>query len=108
MNFLDFEKPIAELEAKIEELRHLSNSDEINIAEEINRLQIKVDRLLKTTYAKLTPLAEDPGGAPSRPAAFQGLRRRACSPSSRRWPATAPSPTIRRSKAGWRGFAAAR
>ena len=55
MNFLDFEKPIAELEAKIEELRHLSNSDEMNIAEEINRLQIKVDRLLKTTYAKLTP-----------------------------------------------------
>ncbi|HEY1722753.1 MAG TPA: acetyl-CoA carboxylase carboxyltransferase subunit alpha [Magnetospirillaceae bacterium] len=55
MNFLDFEKPIAELEAKIEELRHLSNSDSINIAEEINRLQAKVDRLLKTTYAKLTP-----------------------------------------------------
>jgi acetyl-CoA carboxylase carboxyl transferase subunit alpha len=55
MNFLDFEKPVAELEAKIEELRHLSNSDEMNIAEEINRLQIKVDRLLKTTYAKLTP-----------------------------------------------------
>ncbi len=55
MNFLDFEKPIAELEAKIEELRHLSNSDTINIAEEINRLQVKVDRLLKTTYAKLTP-----------------------------------------------------
>ena len=37
MNFLDFEKPVAELEAKIEELRHLSNSDEMNIAEEINR-----------------------------------------------------------------------
>jgi len=55
MNFLDFEKPIAELEAKIEELRHLSNSEEINIAEEINRLQTKVDRLLRSTYAKLTP-----------------------------------------------------
>ncbi len=55
MNFLDFEKPIAELEAKIEELRHLSNSDQINIAEEINRLQTKVDRLLRATYAKLTP-----------------------------------------------------
>jgi acetyl-CoA carboxylase carboxyl transferase subunit alpha len=55
MNFLDFEKPIAELEAKIEELRHLSDSDEINIAEEINRLQLKVDKLLRATYAKLTP-----------------------------------------------------
>ena len=55
MNFLDFEKPIAELEGKIEELRHLSDSDEINIAEEINRLQIKVDRVLRSTYGKLTP-----------------------------------------------------
>jgi acetyl-CoA carboxylase carboxyl transferase subunit alpha len=54
MNFLDFEKPIAEIEAKIEELRHLSDVPEINIAEEINRLQIKVDRLLKSTYGKLS------------------------------------------------------
>ena len=36
--FLDFEKPIAELEGKIAELRHLSNADDINIAEEISRL----------------------------------------------------------------------
>jgi acetyl-CoA carboxylase carboxyl transferase subunit alpha len=55
MHFLDFEKPIAELESKIEELRHLSDSDGINIAEEINRLQIKLDRLLTGTYGKLTP-----------------------------------------------------
>ena len=55
MNFLDFEKPIAELEGKIEELRHLSDSDGINIAEEINRLQVKVDKLLRATYAKLSP-----------------------------------------------------
>ena len=55
MNFLDFEKPIAELEGKIEELRHLSDSDEINIAEEINRLQVKVDKLLRSTYGKLSP-----------------------------------------------------
>ena len=55
MNFLDFEKPIAELEAKIEELRHVSDADGLNIAEEVNRLQGKVDRLLRTTYARLTP-----------------------------------------------------
>ncbi|MBF0372951.1 MAG: acetyl-CoA carboxylase carboxyltransferase subunit alpha [Alphaproteobacteria bacterium] len=55
MNFLDFEKPIAELEGKIEELRHLSDTDEINIADEVARLQAKVDKLLKSTYAKLTP-----------------------------------------------------
>jgi acetyl-CoA carboxylase carboxyl transferase subunit alpha len=55
MHFLDFEKPIAELESKIDELRHLSVSDGINIAEEINRLQVKLDRLLTSTYGKLTP-----------------------------------------------------
>jgi acetyl-CoA carboxylase carboxyl transferase subunit alpha len=53
--FLDFEKPIAELEGKIEELRHLSDGGGINIAEEVLRLQDKAERLLKTTYAKLTP-----------------------------------------------------
>ena len=52
--FLDFEKPIAELEGKIAELRHLSNADDINIAEEISRLQSKSDKLLKQTYAKLS------------------------------------------------------
>ncbi|MEO3433286.1 acetyl-CoA carboxylase carboxyltransferase subunit alpha [Inquilinus sp. CAU 1745] len=53
--FLDFEKPIAELEGKIEELRHLSDDGDINIAEEVGRLQTKVDRLLRSTYEKLTP-----------------------------------------------------
>jgi acetyl-CoA carboxylase carboxyl transferase subunit alpha len=53
--FLDFEKPIAELEGKIEELRHLSDGGGLNIAEEVLRLQDKAERLLKTTYAKLTP-----------------------------------------------------
>lgn len=54
-NFLDFEKPIAELEGKIAELRHLSSSDEMNIAEEIGKLQLKLDKMLRQTYAKLTP-----------------------------------------------------
>ncbi|ABC21023.1 acetyl-coenzyme A carboxylase carboxyl transferase subunit alpha [Rhodospirillum rubrum ATCC 11170] len=55
MHFLDFEKPIAELEGKIEELRHLSDADGINIAEEVGRLQQKVDKQLRAVYAKLTP-----------------------------------------------------
>jgi acetyl-CoA carboxylase carboxyl transferase subunit alpha len=55
MHFLDFEKPIAELEGKIAELRHLSDSDGINIAEEVSRLQTRVDRDLRSAYAKLTP-----------------------------------------------------
>ncbi|WP_086466277.1 acetyl-CoA carboxylase carboxyltransferase subunit alpha [Oceanibaculum nanhaiense] len=54
-SFLDFEKPIAEVEGKIEELRHLSGGSEINIAEEVARLEGKVERLLLTTYQKLTP-----------------------------------------------------
>ena len=55
MHFLDFEKPIAELEGKIAELRHLSDSDGVNIAEEVSRLQTRVDKDLRTAYAKLTP-----------------------------------------------------
>lgn len=54
-NFLDFEKPIAELEGKIEELRHLADDGEMNIADEVTKLQAKADRLLRQAYAKLTP-----------------------------------------------------
>ncbi len=53
--FLDFEKPIAELEGKIEELRHLDGHGEVNIADEVSKLQSKADKLLRQTYAKLTP-----------------------------------------------------
>ncbi|MGE0109921.1 MAG: acetyl-CoA carboxylase carboxyl transferase subunit alpha, partial [Bdellovibrionales bacterium] len=42
MQVLDFEKPVVELEAKIEELRHLSGGDGVNIADEVVRLQDKV------------------------------------------------------------------
>lgn len=55
MHILEFEKPIAELEGKIEELRHLADNGDVNIAEEVTRLQAKVDKLLRATYAKLTP-----------------------------------------------------
>jgi acetyl-CoA carboxylase carboxyl transferase subunit alpha len=54
-HFLDFEKPIAELENKIEELRQMSEPSGVNIADEIARLQEKADRQLRTTYAKLSP-----------------------------------------------------
>ncbi len=53
-NFLDFEKPIAELEGKIEELRHLSDAGDINIADEVAKLQAKAERLLRQSYARLT------------------------------------------------------
>ena len=53
--FLDFEKPIAELEGKIEDLRHLSGDGDMNITEEVGKLQAKADRLLRQTYEKLSP-----------------------------------------------------
>lgn len=55
MNFLDFEKPIAELEGKIEDLRHMGDGDGLNIAEEVARLQTKVEKRLREIYSKLTP-----------------------------------------------------
>ena len=54
--YLDFEKPIADLEGKIAELRHQGSgeSEGIDIADEVAKLQAKVDRQIRTTYAKLT------------------------------------------------------
>ncbi|MEK9849268.1 MAG: acetyl-CoA carboxylase carboxyltransferase subunit alpha [Candidatus Puniceispirillum sp.] len=51
--FLDFEKPIASLEGKVEELRHMSTDGSINIADEIGKLQTRIERELKQTYDKL-------------------------------------------------------
>ncbi len=52
-HFLDFERPIAELEGKIEELRHLSAESGLNIAEEVSRLEAQASRLLRQSYARL-------------------------------------------------------
>jgi len=52
-NFLDFEQPIAELEAKIDELRYVSSSD-INLGDEVARLEGKVESLTKSIFSKLT------------------------------------------------------
>ena len=53
--FLDFEKPIAELEARVAELRETASAGELNIESEIERLEERAERLLRETYAKLTP-----------------------------------------------------
>ncbi len=52
-DFLDFEQPIAELEAKIDELRYVSSSD-VNLGDEVERLEGKVDTLTKSIFSKLT------------------------------------------------------
>jgi len=54
-HFLDFEKPIAELEGKIEELRRTTDAGGIDVAEEVGRLRDKAHKLLQATYAKLSP-----------------------------------------------------
>ena len=48
VNFLDFEQPIAELEAKIEELKHVPSGSAVNIQEEISRLQVKSEQLTQS------------------------------------------------------------
>jgi len=53
--YLEFEQPIADLEAKIEELRFVQDDSAVDITEEISRLEVKAQALLKEIYAKLTP-----------------------------------------------------
>lgn len=55
LNFLEFEQPVAELEAKIEELRHIGNDNAINIAEEIEHLESKSRALTEQIFSALTP-----------------------------------------------------
>ena len=54
-SFLDFEKPIAELQGRIDELRETAEGGAIDIDAEVGRLQAKSDKLLRDTYARLTP-----------------------------------------------------
>src|SRR5512139_2791203 len=55
LSFLEFEQPIAELEAKIEELGHVTSDSKVNLAEEVARLQKKSRQLTTTIFASLTP-----------------------------------------------------
>jgi acetyl-CoA carboxylase carboxyl transferase subunit alpha len=53
--YLDFERPISELAARIDELRETAEGSDLNIGTEIDRLEAKSERMLRETYAKLTP-----------------------------------------------------
>lgn len=55
VSYLDFEKPIAELEARINELRETAATGELDIDAEIAKLQQRSEKMLKDSYAKLTP-----------------------------------------------------
>ena len=54
-NFLDFEQPIAELQAKISELRYVTDDSQVNISEEITTLEKKAENLTTTIFSRLTP-----------------------------------------------------
>ena len=53
--FLDFEKPLAELEARVADLRRTAQSGALNIDAEIDKLEAKSERMLRETYSRLTP-----------------------------------------------------
>jgi acetyl-CoA carboxylase carboxyl transferase subunit alpha len=55
VSFLDFEQPIAELEAKLEELAHLTADGAVNIEEEIGKLRARSQQLTRSIFANLTP-----------------------------------------------------
>ncbi|MES1944182.1 acetyl-CoA carboxylase carboxyltransferase subunit alpha [Salinisphaera sp. PC39] len=55
IDYLDFEQPIAELQDKIEELRFVADGSEVNLSEEINRLEVKSRNLTEEIFGKLTP-----------------------------------------------------
>ncbi len=74
-HFLDFEKPIAELEGKIDELRRATDADGLDLADEVGRLQDKAEKLLAQTYAKLTPWQKaQVARHPDRPKALQTIQ----------------------------------
>ena len=75
-NFLDFEQPIAELQAKIEELRYVTDDSDINITEEIATLEKKAESLTKSIFSKLKPWqVSQIARHPNRPYTFDYIDR---------------------------------
>ena len=76
LNFLEFEQPIAELEAKIEELRYVGSDAEINISGEISRLQDKSRELTESIFSNLDPWqVSQMSRHPQRPYALDYIER---------------------------------
>ena len=75
-NFLEFEQPIAELQAKIAELRFVTDDSEINISDEIRTLEVKVEKLTASIFSKLTPWqVSQLSRHPNRPYALDYIER---------------------------------
>ena len=86
--YLEFEKPVADLEKKIAELEAAGGAA---VSEEVGKLREKAHKQLEHIYSPPQRLAENAGRAPSRAAALSRLRRAACSRNSWSWRATASS-----------------
>ena len=99
-NYLDFEQPIADLEAKIQELRNASAGPAVNVEAEVHALQDKLRVRTAQIFRNLTSwqvlqlAATRRGHTPPTTSASSAM-------SSRSWPVTAPSPTTRPSWAAW-------
>ena len=103
ITFLDFEQPVAELEAKIEELRFAQEDSAVDISAEISRLQKKSQSLTNSIYAKLTPWQiSQVARHPQRPYTLDYIGT--CLPTSKSCTATAVLPTITPSWVAWRDF----
>ena len=65
-NYLDFEQPIAELQAKIDELKNVGSDNAINLDEEIQRLQAKMRQKIKGIFKDLSRRGKSPSSAGTR------------------------------------------
>ncbi len=93
-NYLDFEQPIADLEAKIQELRSASTGPAVNVDAEVRALRDKLRKRTAQIFRDLSPWqVSQMARHPARPYTWTTCARSAT--SSRNWPAIAPSPTTR-------------
>lgn len=110
LNFLDFEQPIAELEAKIDSLTAVSRQDEkldINLDEEVQRLREKSVELTRKIFSDLG-LGKLPNWHATRAVLIPWIISNTSLPTSKSWPATALMPMIKQSLVVLRAWMAAR
>ena len=106
ISYLEFEKPVAALEARIAELRQTAKDGAVDISAEVRRLEMKSADLLASTYAALTPWQKTQVARhPMRPH-FGDMQRR-CSRISCRWAVIVVTVRTRRSLAALPNWMAA-
>ena len=105
-NYLDFEKGLAELQGKAEELRALARQDaSLDVSAEADQLEARGGELLRELYSNLTPWQKcQIARHPERPHAIDYVWT-PCLPITCRWPVTGTLPRTMRSSEGSRGSA---